>query len=475
MNGLSREIRLPHATALVAGTIIGASIFVQPAEVTGRVPSLAGALTVWLAAGVLTLFGAIVTAELAALRPDSGGVYVFLRESFSPVLGFLWGWAMFWTMHSGIIAALAVIFARYVSWFAPVGDGGLRLIAVAAILLLSWVNYVGVRQGTLVQTVITAVKVGAVVAMVAVGLALGPAGDPSATAIGSAGLAGEAGRLFGGASIRDVLVAIGAGLFAFGGWHMVTYSAGETVDPERTIPRSLMLGIAIVTATYVLLNLAYFYVLPLHTVIASDRIAADAADAVIGEGGGSVMSALVAFSTFGALTGIILVGPRVYQAMARDGLLFRWVGAIHQTRRTPHRAILLQAAWASALVWTESYRALFTRVIYTEWLFFGLMAIGLVILRRRLAASGGALGRPVVRWAWPWVPLLFAACAFSIAIVQIVTDPPNSAIGLGLVLAGLPLYALTRPGRGEADRDGIGLTGGDAAADPDDPPGVRRP
>ncbi len=438
--GLARAIRLPQATALVVGTIIGASIFVQPSEVTGRVPSLEGALLVWLVAGILTFFGCVVTAELTVLRPESGGVYAFLRDAWSPLLGFLWGWAMFWTMHSGILAAIAVVFARYLGWFVPLGDTGTRLVAVGAIVSLSVVNYLGVRQGSALQTAFTAVKVAAVVVIVFVGLALapaaGPAGGAPGEALDAARSAAAAGMGTGGGTASDFLLALVAGLFAFGGWHMVTYSAEETVDPGRTIPRSLLLGVAVVTAAYLALNYVYFRILPLHTVISSERIAADAANAVLGSGGGAVMSGLVAFSTFGGLAGIVLAGPRVYHAMARDGLLFRWVAAVHPRRRTPHRAIALQAVWASALVWTESYRVLFTRVVYTEWIFFGLMALGLLRLRR------AARDAPRMRWAHPWVALLFAACAFAIVANQLRAEPRDSAIGLGLVLIGAPVYLI---------------------------------
>lgn len=424
---LARAIGLPRATALVVGTIIGASIFVQPSEVTGRVPSLEGALLVWLVAGILTFLGCLVTAELAALKPESGGVYVFLRDAFSPLMGFLWGWAMFWTMHSGILAAIAVVFARYLGWFVPLDATGTRLVAVAAIVALSVVNFLGVRHGSALQTAFTAVKVGAVVVMVAVGLSLAPgAAEVGPGATGAPPPA--AGGLLGGGTLSDFLLALVAGLFAFGGWHMVTYSAEETIDPRRTIPRSLLLGVAIVTVAYLALNYVYFQILPIETVISSERIAADAADAVLGRGGGAVMSGLVAFSTFGGLAGIVLAGPRVYHAMARDGLLFRWVAAVHPRRRTPHRAIALQAIWASALVWTESYRILFTRVVYTEWIFFGLMALGLLRLRSRARAT--------------WVPLTFAACAFAIAANQIVAEPAESAFGLGLVLIGAPVYLI---------------------------------
>jgi len=449
---LKKDIRLYHATAMVVGIIIGASIFVQPSEITGPVPSLTGAALVWLVAGLLTFFGAMVAAELASTFTESGGVYVYLREAYSPLAGFLWGWAMFWTMHTGIIAAIAMVFARYLAYFIPLGPMGLRLVAVAAILFLSWVNYLGVKQGSNLQALFTGAKVLAIILMIAVGFTLGsPAesgqalvgaeltmGTAQATAatavdLSTAAVAAPAGFL-GGATLQDFILALVAGLFAFGGWHMVTYSSEETTDSRKTIPRALMLGVLIVTICYVALNAVYFYVLPLETVISSDRVAADAADAVIGHGG-AFMSALVVFSTFGAISGIILTGPRVYFAMARDGLLFRWVGAVHPTRGTPHRAIWLQGLWASVLVLSGTYRALFTRVVYTEWIFFGLMAVGLFILRRR-----PGLKRDYSAWGYPFVPAIFALSAFAIVVNQIITDPGESMIGLGFVLLGIPVY-----------------------------------
>jgi len=446
---LKTDIRFHHATAMVVGTIIGASIFVQPSEITGPVPSLTGAALVWLVAGLLTFFGALVAAELASTFPQSGGVYVYLREAFSPLMGFLWGWAMFWTMHTGIIAAIAMVFARYLAWFLPLGPAGIKLAAVAAILLLSWVNYLGVKQGSNLQTAFTVAKVAAILLMIGVGFILGVPAEATSTrplemgtggaALGGAGAGAGASELagvglLGGAGLQDFLIALVAGLFAFGGWHMVTYSAEETADARRTIPRALTLGVLIVTACYITLNAVYFFVLPLETVIASERVAADAADAVVGHGG-AFMSALVVFSTFGAISGIILAGPRVYFAMARDGLLFRWVGALHPTRGSPHRAIWLQGLWASVLVLTGTYRALFTRVVYTEWIFFGLMAVGLFLFRRR-----AGLRRDYSVWGYPVVPALFAVSAFGIVVNQILSDPGESALGLGFVLLGVPVY-----------------------------------
>jgi APA family basic amino acid/polyamine antiporter len=431
---------------MVVGIIIGASIFVQPSEITGPVPSLSGAALVWLVAGLLTFFGALVAAELASTFPESGGVYAYLREGFSPLMGFLWGWAMFWTMHTGIIAAIAMVFARYLAYFLPLGSFGLKAAAMVAILFLSWVNYLGVKQGSNLQTAFTAAKVLAILLMIVAGFALGtpPEAEVGAVAItdGAAAFQGAspalqsvaAPGLLGGASIQDFLLALVAGLFAFGGWHMVTYSAEETSDARRTIPRALTLGVLIVTACYIALNAVYFYVLPLETVISSDRVAADAADAVVGHGG-ALMSGLVVFSTFGAISGIILAGPRVYFAMARDGLLFQWVGAVHPTRGVPHRAIWLQGIWACILVVTGSYRALFTRVVYTEWIFFGLMAVALFIFRRRQETK-----REYSVWGYPLVPAVFAISAFAIVINQVIADPSESALGLGFVLLGVPVY-----------------------------------
>lgn len=415
---------------MVVGIIIGASIFVQPSLITGHVPSVTGIFLVWTVAGALTLVGSLVAAELASAYPRTGGVYVFLQESYSPTVGFLWGWAMFWSMHSGVLAAIAVVFARYVGYFVPLGDAGVRLVAIGGILVLSAINYVGVGLASGVQAGLTAIKVLAIVAMIAIGFTLGAphAGALIGGAPASPGVAGVV------PSPRAFGLAVGAGLFAFGGWHMVTYAAGEIVAPARTIPRALVIGTLTVTACYVALNAAYLYVLPLGTLVASPRVAADFADAVMGSGA-AAMAALVILSMVGAMSGIVLAGPRVYLSMANDGLLFRWVAAIHPRYHTPHRAIVLQAVWSSVLVATGTYATLFQRVIYTEWIFFGLMAVGLILLRRRVGYA------PAYRmWGAPLLPALFAATAAAIVINQIVSEPVQSLSGLLLVLAGLPIY-----------------------------------
>ena len=415
---------------MVAGTIIGASIFVQPSEIARHLETPAQIMIVWAACGLLTLAGAMVCAELASAFPQTGGVYVFLRDSFSPLAGFLWGWAMFWSMHSGIIAAIAMVFARYAAFFIPVGDAGVRAIAVLLILALSALNYVGVRPGSRVQTGLTIAKVSAIAVVVLLGLALGQGPvtpTPAQSVASGAGL------------LHEFLLAMVAGLFAYGGWHMVTYTAGETRMPATAIPAALVTGVAIVTACYIALNLVYLRVLPLDVVRSSTRIAADAADAVVGRGGSVVLAVLVMVSSAGALTGIILTGPRVYYSMAQDRLAPQWFGRIHVVHRTPAHALGLQATWASVLAATGIYRQLVARVIYTEWLFFAMMAAGLIVLRTR------SNYRPEYRtWGYPVVPALFILVSVTIVVNQFASDPREAAVGLGLVLLGVPVYYYVR-------------------------------
>ncbi len=423
---LRRSMGLSHATAMVVGIIVGASIFVQPSEITRLVPSTKGLMLAWLVAGALTLCGALVCAELTAAFPQTGGVYVFLKRLFSPLLAFLWGWAMFWSMHSGIIAAIAVILARYVAYFIPLGEAGIRLFAIAAVVFLSAINYLGVKPGSAVQLALTTAKIAAIVVLLALLFALGGEAHHSLPQQFAAAV-----------SIPAYGLAIAAGLFAFGGWHMVTYAAGETREPERTIPRALLIGTLIVTGCYMLLNAAYLYVLPLNEVANSARVAADATERVLGGRAAAAMAILVIVSALGSLNGIILAGPRVYYAMAQDGVAFRWMGSVHSRRQTPHLAIAAQAAWSSILVATNSYRDLFTRVVYTEWLFFALLACGLFVLRRRAEYRPMFLARGYAVVAVP-----FVVASVGIAVNQVGANPRGSAVGLGILLAGVPIYFL---------------------------------
>jgi APA family basic amino acid/polyamine antiporter len=365
-----------------------------------------------------------VCAELSWLFPETGGVYVFLKRIYSPALAFLWGWGMFWVMHAGILAAIAVVLARYAGYFLGLTDSGIRWLAIAAILFVSFIQYLGVKPGSAVQVTLTAAKLGAIAVMCALLFSLGTTAHhvvPAAT--GQPIL------------LRSFGLAVAAGLFAFGGWHMTTYSAGETLNPERTIPHALIFGVLIVTACYTLLNAAYLYVMPLSAVATSTRVAADAMERVLGPVGSKAITVVIIISALGALNGIALAGPRVYYAMAQDGLAFRWMAALHPKRQTPYLAIAAQAVWACVLAATNSYRALFTRVIYTEWLFFALLAAGIFILHRR-----GQYTPKFLKPLYPLLPAVSFVTSAAIAGNQIWAAPRDSFFGLGLLLSGLPIY-----------------------------------
>ena len=421
---LRRSMGLAAATSMVVGIIVGASIFVQPAEVTRLVPNRSGVILAWLVSGVLTMCAALVCAELARLFPNTGGVYVFLKQVYSPALGFLWGWAMFFVMHAGILAAIAVVLARYAGYFFGFGDSGVRMLAMAAILLVSFIQYLGVKQGSAVQVILTVAKVCAVALLCALIFTFGKTAHHDVIASADQPV-----------HFASFGLAVAAGLFAFGGWHMVSYSAGETRNPERTIPRALIFGVLIVTACYTLLNSAYLYVMPLGSVATSTRVAADAMERVLGPAGAKVITLVIIVSALGSLNGIVLAGPRVYYAMAQDGLAFRWLGALHPKRQTPYLAIAAQAVWSCVLAATNSYRALFSRVIYTEWLFFALLAAGIFLLHRR-----GQYKPKFLALAYPLLPTVSFLTSAAIAVNQIWAAPRDTFIGLGLLLLGLPVY-----------------------------------
>lgn len=423
---LARVIGLTQATAIVVGTIIGTSIFVQPSEITREVPTITGILVAWSLAGLLTFLGAIVCAELASAFPHTGGVYVFLREAFSTRVAFMWGWANFWSIHSGIIAAISMVTARYIAYFIPMSPLAQQFAAAGVIVVISAINYVGVRASTTVQTAITGAKLAAIVLLLVGGVALSGAGGGDAWTLSTSDLASV--------PLDGMLLGVGAGLFAFGGWHMVTYTAGETTDPVKTLPKALMIGTIVVTICYVALNAVYVYVLPLEAVRQSPRIAADVAQALAGPGAASAVAALVVVSAFGALTGIVLAGPRMYLSMARDGVMLKWVDAIHPIYRTPHRAIVLQAAWSSVLVLTGSYPTLFGRVIYMEWFFFAVMTAGVFVLRRR------ASYQPAYRmWLYPIAPLVFIVASAAIVVNQLRSQPAEALFGAAVVASGWPV------------------------------------
>jgi APA family basic amino acid/polyamine antiporter len=417
----------------VVGGIIGGGIFRTPAAVAERVGSPGWILAVWVVGGIVALIGALCFGELGQRHPRAGGGYVYLREAWGPLPAFLYGWALLLVIASGAIAAIAVTFADYALALTGLPPRFTLPLAIAAILFVSAVNYLGVRPGAMVQNIFTVLKLLALAALVVAGLAAGPLPAPSEP-LGSP-------HAFGAA-----LVPV---LFTYGGWQQTNFIAEEMVHPERDLPRALLLGVALVVAVYLLANLAYLRVLGASGLATSTAPAADAMQMALGPAGGTLIAAGIAVSTFGFLNLVILVTPRVFQAMAADGVFFPQLARLHPVHRTPAAAIGLQAVWASALVLSGSFSQLVDYVAFADWVFFGLTVAGLFVYRHRDRQEGRSGGRGAFRVpGYPWTPALFVAAAGFVVVSSIAANPRNALIGTGLLLLGVPVYRFwSRRGR----------------------------
>jgi APA family basic amino acid/polyamine antiporter len=407
----------------VVGGIIGGGIFRTPSAVAERVGSPGLILAVWVTGGVVALIGALCFAELGNRRPRAGGGYVYLREAWGPLPAFLYGWALLLVIASGAIAAIAVTFADYVVALAGLPPRMTLPLAVAAILLVSGVNYLGVRPGATLQNVFTLLKLLALAILIASGLmAVMP--EPAAPVpLGTTSAFGAA------------LVPV---LFTYGGWQQTNFIAEEMTAPERDLPRALVLGVAVVVVVYLLANLAYLHVLGAAGLAGSTAPAADAMRAVLGPWGGTLIAAGIAVSTFGFMNLVILVTPRVFQAMASDGLFFPSLAKLHPVHRTPAAAIALQAVWATALALSGSFSQLVDYVAFADWVFFGLTVAALFVYRRREGGEAKQDGFRVP--GYPWTPAIFVAAAVYVVISSVMANPRNALIGTGLLLLGVPVY-----------------------------------
>jgi APA family basic amino acid/polyamine antiporter len=426
---LLRALGLWETTAIVMGIMIGSAIFIVPAEVTREVGSERAALAVWIISGLLSLFGALSFAELAAMFPQAGGQYVYLREAYGHLVSFLCGWTFFLAVQSGGISTVAVGFAQYLADFFPISPGQQKLAASLSIVVLTAINYRGVREAGWLQSVLTGAKVGAMVALVALGYALvhGPV-------TGAVRLPTPAGWGF----LSSFGVAMVAALWAYDGWNNGTFAGDEVKNPERNIPLGLILGTGGVVVIYVLLNFVYYHLLGLSTVAQSPRVAAQAGMRLFGRAGAHWVSLAVIVAMLGCVNGMILAGARVYYAMARDGLFFRWCGNVHPKFRTPHLSLLFQAAWAILLVLLGTFEQLFTFVIFAGWIFYALTALGVIVLRH----TRPELPRSYRVSGYPYVPVAFVLAAVVFILNTILARPLESGIGTGIVALGVPAYLL---------------------------------
>ncbi len=435
--GYARRIGLFSSTMLVVGGIIGSGIFLNPAIVAQRVGTPGRIMAAWGLGAVVAILGAFIFAELGARRPAAGGGYVYLREAFGPLPAFLYGWALLLAIATGAAAAVAVTFASYAAPLLGLSPEHEPWLAAAAIALLSLVNVLGVRPGAVTQNVFTLLKLLTIAGLV-VGALLSDRSGPAPAACAGASCI-DAGTA--SASAVSLVLALGTALvpvlFAYGGWQQANFVAEEMVNPRRNLPRALILGVAIVASAYLAANVTYLRALGVTGLAASHAPAADVMGAHFGDVGRRLIAAGIAISTFGFLNLVILVTPRVYQAMARDGLFFARFARLHPRFRTPVAAITAQGAWAIVLIVSGSYGQLLDWVTFADWIFFGVTAATLFVFRRRDRGRGAEGFRAPL---FPWIVVLFVLACVYVVCGAIVSNPGNALRGALLLAAGVPVF-----------------------------------
>ncbi len=445
---LVRGLGLFDATLLVVGSVIGSGIFFAPSIMAGYLQSPGLLVGLWLVGGLLTLAGALSYGELAAALPRAGGQYVFLKEAFSPLFGFLYGWTLLVAINTGFVAAVAVAFAKTLGFFLPgIGEQhvlvsalGLRFtsaqaVAIAVIAVLTWLNVSGLRTGAAVQNTFTTAKLAAIAVLLLFALLTLRGSTSHFRPLLSLSLGTEGLRLGLFAALAG---AMSKALFSYDAWTSVTFAAEEVKDPERNLPRSLVFGTLVITAAYTAAVVVYLYVVPIGEMarVAENRIATEAALRIMGSAGAAFVALAVLVSTFGCVNGLTLAGARVAYAMARDGLFFESAAFVHPRYRTPATALLLHGLAAGLLTLSGTYSDLLTLSAFASLAFNVLTVVGLFVLRRKRPE----LPRPYRVWAYPLVPLVYLAIAAFFLVYMPVADPRNTGLGLLLTAGGLPAY-----------------------------------
>ena len=433
---LPRKLTLTDGAALLVGATIGSGIFVVPSLIATRIPEPGLVLLLWVFSGLLVLCGALALAELGAMLPHSGGLYVYMREAYGPFWAFLYGWTIMLVVIPGAVAALSSAFLLYLTRFVPMAPWAQKALGVAILLGLAFVNARGAKLGAGVQNLFTVLKVSGLAGLLALAASTG-GGDatrfrPWAPDHVSAGLFSAVG------------VAMIATLFAYDGWHFVGFVAGEIRDPEKNIARSIALGIAVVMAVYVAANVAYIYVLGQARIAGSERVAADAMSAMIGPRGADLISVAILCSIFGAISANVLAAPRVFFAMARDGTFFPWLAEIHPRYETPAHAIWALAAWAGVLTLTGGYEHLITMSQFANWIFFTMVVASVIVLRR----AHPEWPRPYRVAGYPFTVVAFAVVSAAFVVNTLLASAHSSLMGLGLLLLGVPFYRRPKAARG---------------------------
>lgn len=449
--GLVKGLSLLDGTTLTMGSMIGSGVFIVAADIARQVRSPGLLMLTWIITALLTIIAALSYGELSAAMPRAGGQYVYLREAFGPLYGFLYGWTFFTVIQTGTIAAVAVAFAKFLGYFLPAvstqnyllkfGPFGVTTqmaVAIAVIVFLTWVNTRGLRTGAIVQNVFTIAKVGALLGLIALGVFLGR--RPEAIQANFTDFWRAPGSLWD--VVRLTGVAMVGALFSSDAWHSVTLAAGEIKNPKRDLPLSLAIGVGTVSILYLGCNLVYLMALPLSGIMNApeDRVATAVIAQVLGPAATAVMAAAVMVSTFGCINGLVLSGARVYYAMAEDGLFFQAVRKVDPVHHTPYVSLWVQCLWACLLTLTGRYNDLLDYVIFAVLLFYVLTIAGLFVLRR----TQPGLERPYRAFGYPLLPALYIAVAGGIEILLLIYKPSYTWPGLILVLIGVPVFFLWR-------------------------------
>lgn len=430
VRSLPRVLGLWDVLGILIGSVIGSGIFIVPAEIAGLLKAPLLIMSVWVVGGALSFFGAICFAELGAMFPEAGGMYVFLREAYGRLIAFLFGWTLFLVIDTGAIATLSMAFSsKYLPYFMPMSPVAIKVVALAFVVMLVAVNYAGVRYGAAVQNGLMFIKFGAILGVTGVVFLFAKGNTanfttPAASQVASAGLVGA----FGLALVRS--------LWAYKGWEMTTFTAGELKNPGRNLPLGLFAGTLVVIGLYLATNLAYLYVFPASEIASKSRVAADAIQLVIGPVGGSIIAIVILLSITGAANGNVLTAPRVVFAMAKDGLFFKQLAAVHPVRKTPHVSILVVGVWAAILSLSGTFEQLATYVIFGQWIFFGLTAGAVIVLRRKRPD----LARPYRTPGYPITPIVFIGAALFISVNTLLLQPMNALAGLGIIVLGVPAF-----------------------------------
>ncbi len=427
MTQLQKKLNRFDLTLIAIGSVIGSGIFLTPSGIAQQIPSPLLIMIVWVIGGIVALTGALTFAELGVMMPKAGGVYAFLKEAYGGLWGFLYGWAYFLVVNSGGLAALSLAFATYFSVFVPLSPAGLKAAAVIGLVVLTIVNYFGIRSGGIFADIFTLLKIAGIIVVILVGFFAGSTENLDFSYL----IPAEQGDFWGPLALAMVGV-----LWSFGGWQHATYVGSEVKSPNKTLPFALIAGTIVVTIIYLTVNIAYMMLLPVSEIAATDKVAADAVRTVWGEGGATFVALAIFISVFGTAGIYTMTAPRIYYAMAVDKVFFQKAGEVHPKYNAPVYAIIFQTVWAIVLIFNGTFYELITYVAFTDWIFFAMAGFSVILFRKNRPDAP----RAYKTIGYPFTPLVFVAISTWFVLNTLVNAPYESLAGLAFLAAGVPVY-----------------------------------